>query len=202
MSLYDTLGVAKNASTSDIKRAFKRRAAKTHPDKGGSAEAFHAVRLAHDVLTDETRRAQYDETGETNVVDQRKRARDVLMTSFAGLLDSVEWAPHVDYVGTLRKHFKGEVEKVKNRKAGLLRKIERANDIVLRRRDPSDPDDPLTGLLTARVVEMRTLVAKVDLDLDMLGHVLTLLDDYEATPQGPAFTDPMSRYTATNSTWW
>ena len=48
-SLYKALGVASAATDADIRTAYRRRALATHPDKGGSAEAFRLVvaRLLH-----------------------------------------------------------------------------------------------------------------------------------------------------------
>jgi len=58
---YDALGVSKDASTEDIRRAFKRKASETHPDKrGGRKEDFQTVQKAYEILRDSTRRLRYD----------------------------------------------------------------------------------------------------------------------------------------------
>jgi hypothetical protein len=44
------LGVARDASPDEIRRAFRARALTTHPDQGGSALAFLEVQTAYDVL--------------------------------------------------------------------------------------------------------------------------------------------------------
>ncbi len=46
-SLWTVLGVAPTASVAEIKRAFRQRALETHPDRGGDAEAFIALRDAY-----------------------------------------------------------------------------------------------------------------------------------------------------------
>uniref|UniRef100_A0A7S1BJR3 J domain-containing protein n=2 Tax=Corethron hystrix TaxID=216773 RepID=A0A7S1BJR3_9STRA len=64
---YKVLGIAKDASESDIKRAYRKRALKLHPDKNsapGADEAFKAVGLAYATLSDGNKRAVYDRTGE------------------------------------------------------------------------------------------------------------------------------------------
>lgn len=61
--LYDTLGVSKRASTNDIKRAYKKLARVHHPDKGGNAEKFKEITKAHEILSNEKKRADYDEGG-------------------------------------------------------------------------------------------------------------------------------------------
>ncbi len=62
--LYKVLGVRKNASKESIRKAYKKAAMKAHPDTGGSQEKFALVKRAHDILTDEERRAKYDSTGD------------------------------------------------------------------------------------------------------------------------------------------
>jgi molecular chaperone DnaJ len=60
---YKTLGIDKNASKDDIKKAFRTLAHKHHPDKGGDAEKFKEINEAYSVLSDDQKRAQYDRFG-------------------------------------------------------------------------------------------------------------------------------------------
>lgn len=64
--LYQTLGVGKKASRKQIREAYRRSAKAAHPDTGGSPEKFALVKRAHDVLTDDERRAKYDANGDTS----------------------------------------------------------------------------------------------------------------------------------------
>lgn len=63
---YETLGVGKQASKDEIKKAFRTLAHKYHPDKGGDAEKFKEVNEAYSVLSDDNKRAQYDQFGSTS----------------------------------------------------------------------------------------------------------------------------------------
>ena len=61
---YDVLGVAKDASEDDIKKAYRKLAHKFHPDKkGGDEEKFKEVNQAYQVLSDKQKRGQYDQFG-------------------------------------------------------------------------------------------------------------------------------------------
>lgn len=60
---YDILGVSKNASKAEIKKAFRAKAKKHHPDKGGDEAIFKKITEANNVLSDDQKRAQYDQFG-------------------------------------------------------------------------------------------------------------------------------------------
>ena len=59
--LYQTLDLLPSATDSEIRSAYRRCALSTHPDKGGSAEAFRSVVNAFETLIDTSQRAAYDQ---------------------------------------------------------------------------------------------------------------------------------------------
>src|SRR4029453_14150433 len=65
--LYAILGLSKGASTDEVRKAYRKLARKYHPDLNpGSKQAeerFKDLSLANDVLSDDTKRALYDEFG-------------------------------------------------------------------------------------------------------------------------------------------
>ena len=63
MDYYELLGVQKTASQDEIKKAFHKLAHKHHPDKGGDEKKFKEINEAYQVLSDKTKRAQYDQYG-------------------------------------------------------------------------------------------------------------------------------------------
>ena len=70
---YDVLGVAKNASEDDIKKAYRKLAMKHHPDRNQgdgakkSEEQFKEVKEAYEMLSDAQKRAAYDQYGHAGV---------------------------------------------------------------------------------------------------------------------------------------
>lgn len=69
---YKTLGVEKSASADDIKKAYRKLAHQYHPDKGnGNEDKFKEVNEAYQVLSNQEKRSQYDQYGQT--FDQAQR---------------------------------------------------------------------------------------------------------------------------------
>jgi len=61
---YELLGVDRNATDIELKKAYRKLSMKHHPDKGGDPEHFKKINEAYDVLKDEEKRRIYDDYGE------------------------------------------------------------------------------------------------------------------------------------------
>ena len=61
---YKTLGVPRNATKEEIKKAYRALAHKYHPDKGGDEARFKEINEAYQILSDERKRGQYDQFGQ------------------------------------------------------------------------------------------------------------------------------------------
>lgn len=64
---YEVLGVGKNASADELKKAFRRAAIEHHPDKGGDEAKFKEINEAYEVLKDDKKRQRYDQFGHAGV---------------------------------------------------------------------------------------------------------------------------------------
>ncbi len=64
---YDILGVKKDASADEIKKAFRRSAVEHHPDRGGEEAKFKEINEAYEVLKDTDKRKRYDQFGHAGV---------------------------------------------------------------------------------------------------------------------------------------
>ncbi|CAM9112162.1 unnamed protein product [Pylaiella littoralis] len=65
--LYQILGIEKEATENDIKKAYRKLALKNHPDKGGDPEVFKEITMAYEVLSDPDKRKLYNQYGKEGV---------------------------------------------------------------------------------------------------------------------------------------
>lgn len=95
---YESLGLDRNASKEDIKKAFHKMAHKYHPDKKGGDEArFKEANEAYQILSDEKKRAQYDQygnvsdsTGSQGGYDPRSAGAEGFGFDFSGFANASE----------------------------------------------------------------------------------------------------------------
>ncbi len=89
VDLYEVLGVGRDASTEDIKRAFRQLARQYHPDANpdpGAEARFKEINAAYEVLSDPVKRERYDLYGDANAMPGFTQFGDLgdLMESFFG----------------------------------------------------------------------------------------------------------------------
>jgi molecular chaperone DnaJ len=92
---YKILGIAKNASPDEIKKAYRRLAQQYHPDKGGDPEKFKEVNEVYQVLSDPQKRSHYDQFGTT--FEQAKAGGG--FQGFEGFRDFSSFAEAFDFFG-------------------------------------------------------------------------------------------------------
>lgn len=64
---YEVLGVSKDASPDELKKAYRRLAVEHHPDRGGDEAKFKEISEAYEVLKDSSKRQRYDQFGHAGV---------------------------------------------------------------------------------------------------------------------------------------
>lgn len=83
---YETLGVDESATQDEIKRAFRKKAGRHHPDKkGGQHDDMAEVNAAYLVLKSPERRARYDATGEDGagaIKTEEQKIQDLVLRAF------------------------------------------------------------------------------------------------------------------------
>jgi len=73
MSLYEDLGLQKDADGQEIRRAYLKLSKTEHPDKGGSEERFKKIQQAYEILSDDGKKQFYDQTGQVPGQEQEQQ---------------------------------------------------------------------------------------------------------------------------------
>jgi curved DNA-binding protein CbpA len=168
---YAVLGVRTNAGVDAIKKAFRKKSMKAHPDHGGDAEAFAEIKLAYDILSDPGRRARFDETGEFDkapIANEDAGAINILGT-FLQVILAGEVEPHTrNIIADLRSTLDKQLEKIASDKIKIERGLRRIDRLAKRfRRKDGAGDNYFASLLEhqKRQIEMAATVnAQMDKD--------------------------------------
>jgi len=87
---YNELGVNKNSTLDDIKKAFRKKSKKTHPDTGGTNEKFDDTKKAYIILCNPKKRKQFDETGTVGPDEPQQHIHNEISTVFFGIIKQHE----------------------------------------------------------------------------------------------------------------
>ena len=169
-SHYDTLGIKPDATAADVKKAYRRRASKAHPDKGGKPEEMAEVNKAYAVLADPAARHRYD-SGDSEGDTIEKRARDGLMALFRKALERDDNAVkevrrlvmvHAAQIQDARSSAQRQIDRLK-RKRGRIKAKEGVTNMVhllidqqidsLERQIAAAEDEALVNACAAKMLE-------------------------------------------------
>lgn len=125
--LYDILGVKRDASQSEIKKAYKKAVKELHPDKHRKVsqekidtynELFADVQEAYSILSDEKKREKYDKFGEFN---RKWKDTDIIREASSRLIASFR-STHADSnpIKTLKDSIYNTIENVHNKRLRQL----------------------------------------------------------------------------------
>lgn len=85
-NLYHILGVAPNASTEEIKKAYRSLAMRHHPDRSTDTNAqskFNTIKSAYELLTNPKKRAEYNQRLSNRIIlDSEKESRALWLALF------------------------------------------------------------------------------------------------------------------------
>jgi curved DNA-binding protein CbpA len=145
-NLYEVLGVARDATFDDIKRAYRSLAQRHHPDKdGGDNALFQQIQEAYATLSDPEKRAAYDTTGKVPGAppDDREKAIQLIMQTMDVVLDGGNPALQdvLKMTDDLVFHALSELERMIDIRAGKLERIRIARQRISAKAGRTDSID-------------------------------------------------------------
>jgi curved DNA-binding protein CbpA len=175
-TLYETLGVDPTADAETIKKAYKRKAHKAHPDKGGTKEEFHAVQRAFSILSDEDKRKTYDETGnEQQQFTNEELAYQQLSELMLALIDNAD--TDSNSLVDMMKSVTLDVIAKKEAEIKLLRKkISWRNKTIKRLKRKDNGDNILARMLKNAKCEKQ--IKELEASKDIAQLMIKLVDGY------------------------
>lgn len=182
MNHYETLGVPKDASPEDIKRAYRKQSAKHHPDRpGGSTEAQAKVNEAYECLSDPVRRLGYDQNGHDPAKGPSLDdiAEHALQTLIAKILED---EPYGDLVKLLDEHITDSIESIKADKVTNERriaKLQKKLDRVVRKN--AGKESLFNRVLQEQIRRAEAGIAEAARLLEVSERSLQILREHEDT---------------------
>jgi len=181
--LYSTLGVPNDATPAEIKAAYKRKAKETYPDAGGDAEKFQQVTLAHRILSDDEKRARYDETGSADEdVDTLDTAA---LAIIGGLVEEItqqivtrDDLQFVDLAKQLRDRVKSQQAQA-DENIAQAKKFEKKAVALRKRFKAKKGPDYIGNMLDGKVTICRGAIRSGEDHLARLKRAAEILDDVD-----------------------
>lgn len=180
MSHYDTLGVSKDAPKAEIKKAYRRRAQRAHPDKGGSAEKFHAIQRAAEVLTDDARRARYDASGEdAPLEDSASEARKTVIQLFLNMVEKVPTISQVNLIREARNFIDSNQNEIQKALKSLTLSIRKRESALARLKHKGKHSNFLAQALLHDIQRVKSQVLSTERALEVGREMRALLEEYD-----------------------
>lgn len=179
MNHYETLGVPKEASRDEIRRAFRKKAQKMHPDKGGKAEDFYPLQRAYDVLGNPTRREQYDQTGsDGDGPDVRQMALGNIGQMFITMVEQQD-IDHTNIVAEMRQAFKAAQAEENTQIVQLRRSIVKREKAMKRVKHKGDGPNILLQMLESDIGQRKHKIDALEQKGFLFAEIFKVLDEYE-----------------------
>lgn len=176
---YTVLDVPEDADVVTIKKAHRKRARQSHPDRGGDPEEFKEVQQAYMILSDPLRRKRYDETGDVDET-QSSAPHAILAQCFKkvlGQLFSEARDPgSVNVVEMVRKSIRNDLSEC-TQKLETNQRALRMLEGILKRTKAKKEAEFVLAILKNEVSGCSSTVAQLKTAVEYHEQALKLLDD-------------------------
>lgn len=190
-TLYDSLGLTKNATSAEIKKAYRRLAAKAHPDAGGQREEFEKLTMTKLVLLDPKRRARYDATGEIDAAPDNEMSETVnrIMTAIDTGLRECEIRridpSSVNLFDSATKYMMGQIQIGRGNLESLKKGAKQIEKLAKRMKARNGKVNRIVPMFEARKADLERRAEEVEREQERWRKAIEILDEHEFEVERP-----------------
>lgn len=176
------LGVKRRAPQDEIHGAYRRKAKISHPDSGGSVEAFGELTTAYNVLSDTKRRERYDCTGEVEATRPDNldvAALEVIAQKLGMFIHAEQDVTSMDIAALIEQTIREDITQRRSNISNQRRAIERATRLRTRvKRKANGEDNKLARMLNWHELCTKNHIQKNEEAVFSMERALEILQDY------------------------
>jgi DnaJ-class molecular chaperone len=188
--LYEDLGVDKNADKATIKKAYRRKAQKEHPDRGGDPQKFDRITKAYKLLTDDSRRAHYDQTGQDGFEDRKQIILQRLARLFVNCIENSD-VDYNDIIQSMRMNLAAGVIQNEQTIAANEKAIKKYERVKKRLVKKTPGENLFAQLVDGQIGGLRQGIARGNDEIAKQKEMIDALQDYsyntESDPHAARF---------------
>lgn len=205
--LYRVLGIRPNSSAETIKKAFRRKAMKFHPDRNvgddAAAAEYLEIQKAYDILSDPERRAKYDATGDTSHTIPRENSElmGILHPTLMETITTIapfERIESLDLVKRMITKVQNRISQIEDVHKQILVRQKLLNKVIGRITTEGE-ENLLDSMVKNELDGLEIPLANIKADLDKHTRAINFLK--QCKYRMDAGGSPESAFTAIGTTW-
>ncbi len=202
--LYKLLGVKKDATKEQIKKAYRKKANKHHPDKkGGDIKKFQEVSLANEILSDDEKRNRYDNGDNVfNNADPEIVMKQRMTQVFSDLVGMKDLDyKHVDIFAHLIENVKSILGQYPVMLDGMEKDLEKQKDIL--DRISGDNSKLFTNVMSSKIEDTEAKIDSLKKEKILTEKIIVFLEvnEYRTDIKEQVFTGNFSFNTSNRRHW-
>lgn len=183
---YEDLGISKDATPDEIKKAYRKKAKENHPDSGGDREKFEIVNKAWEILRDPDKRSYYDTHGKA-----RQENRDIGVQLILSIFDGILSSDPPSHVNILKAIEDGLLEIIRaaiqaqHKFNKEIKKYEHQKNKFKGKKGKVLQSNIFQHLLDQKINDLKECVNKAEEAIINAKSAKKILKDYEYEPDSP-----------------
>lgn len=182
MNPYELLGLDEGATIDAVRKSYRKRAKKLHPDSpGGDAEKFFELKLAHDILADPVRRKKYDETGdisEKSPDNEMSQVIGIIASALESVLSQIEGRrgepTEFELVNDMKILVGGKLDEIQ-RRISQLKSARVKTEKLIGRFGVRDGENYLEGIIVGKLSALDTNIRMTEAQEEPVKKALDIL---------------------------